>query len=72
MVVITDYFLNESLFGGLLAKLQTEVRRLQESLEEKRHSRLELSETILQDAKSRLDSFRNSVNKFSQSLHGIS
>lgn len=44
-----------------LAKLQTEVRRLQDSLETKRQSRLELSESILQDARSRLDSFRNSV-----------
>ncbi|KIM36107.1 hypothetical protein M413DRAFT_449423 [Hebeloma cylindrosporum] len=55
--------LAESRFAALkekTAKLQTEVRRLQDSLEEKRHSRLELSETILQDAKSRLDSFRNS------------
>ncbi|KAF8883152.1 hypothetical protein CPB84DRAFT_1851011 [Gymnopilus junonius] len=45
---------------ALTAKLQAEVRRLQESLEEKRHTRLEFSETILQEAKSRLDSFRSS------------
>ncbi|PPQ78908.1 hypothetical protein CVT25_002368 [Psilocybe cyanescens] len=55
--------LSESRFAALkekTAKLQHEVRRLQESLEEKRHNRLELSETILQDARSRLDSFRTS------------
>ncbi|PPQ95877.1 hypothetical protein CVT26_015569 [Gymnopilus dilepis] len=55
--------LAESRFAALKEKtnkLQAEVRRLQESLEEKRHSRLESSETILRDAKSRLDSFRNS------------
>lgn len=46
------------------AKLQTEVRRLQESLEEKRLSRLESSETILQDARSRIQSFRGSVFDF--------
>ena len=44
-----------------IAKLQIEVRRLQESLETKRHSRLEESDTILKDARSRLDSVRNAV-----------
>ena len=43
------------------AKLQTEVRRLQESLEEKRLSRLESSGTILQDARLRIQSFRDLV-----------
>ncbi|KDR84289.1 hypothetical protein GALMADRAFT_237043 [Galerina marginata CBS 339.88] len=55
--------LAESRFAALkekTAKLQAEVRRLQDSLEEKRHSRLEFSETVIQDARSRLDSFRNS------------
>ncbi|KAF9480191.1 hypothetical protein BDN70DRAFT_877945 [Pholiota conissans] len=55
--------LAESRFAALkekTAKLQTEVRRLQDSLETKRHSRLELSESILQEARSRLDSVRNS------------
>ncbi|KAF8806115.1 hypothetical protein BYT27DRAFT_7257535 [Phlegmacium glaucopus] len=42
------------------SKLQTEVRRLQESLDEKRLSRLESSENILQDARSRIQSFLNS------------
>ncbi|KAF8806118.1 hypothetical protein BYT27DRAFT_7168420 [Phlegmacium glaucopus] len=55
--------LAESRFAVLkdkTAKLQTEVRRLQESLDEKRLSRLESSENILQDARSRIQSFRNS------------
>lgn len=43
------------------AKLQTEVRRLQESSEEKRVSRLESSENILQDARLRIQSFRDLV-----------
>ena len=43
------------------AKLQTEVRRLQESLEGKRLSRLESSENILQDARLRIQSFRDLV-----------
>ena len=46
------------------AKLQTEVRRLQEMLEERRLCRLESSETILQDARSRIQSFRDSVFRF--------
>ncbi|PPQ72775.1 hypothetical protein CVT24_012801 [Panaeolus cyanescens] len=41
-------------------KLQTEVRRLQICLEEKRQSRLELSDSIIQDARSRLESIRSS------------
>jgi hypothetical protein len=45
----------------ILAKLQTEVRRLQESLEGKRLSRLESSENILQDARLRIQSFRDLV-----------
>jgi hypothetical protein len=44
-----------------LVKLQTEVRRLQDRLEAKRQSRLELSESILQESRSRLDSATNSV-----------
>ncbi|KAF4620068.1 hypothetical protein D9613_004831 [Agrocybe pediades] len=54
--------LAESRFAALkekTAKLQAEVRRLQQNLEEKRNSRLEFSKTVLQDAKSRLDSFKN-------------
>lgn len=47
------------------AKLQTEVRRLQEVLEEKRLHRLESSEHLIKDAKTRLESFRNSVSIFS-------
>lgn len=45
----------------LLAKLQAEVRRLQESLEEKRLHRLESSEHLIQDARTRLESFRSLV-----------
>lgn len=54
--------LAESRFAVLkdkTAKLQTEVHRLQESLEEKRLSRLESSENILQGARSRIQSFRD-------------
>jgi len=47
-----------------LAKLQAEVRRLQESLEEKRLHRLESSEHLIQDARTRLESFRSSVITF--------
>jgi hypothetical protein len=42
-----------------VAKLQTEVRRLQDSLEEKRLSRLESSENILEDARLRIQSLRD-------------
>ncbi|KAJ3501719.1 hypothetical protein NLJ89_g9213 [Agrocybe chaxingu] len=55
--------LAESRFAALkekTAKLQAEVRRLQESLEQKRQHRLESSENLIQDARSRLESFRNS------------
>lgn len=48
------------------AKLQNEVRRLQDALEERRLNRLESSETILQDARARLESLHNSVSKMSQ------
>jgi len=51
-----------------LAKLQSEVRRLQESLEEKRHIRLESSEHLIQDARSRLESVRNSVSILMHSI----
>lgn len=44
-------------------KLQTEVRRLQEALEEKRSHRLESSGTLLQDARSTLDSLREAVSQ---------
>ncbi|KAF9461989.1 hypothetical protein BDZ94DRAFT_1262166 [Collybia nuda] len=44
------------------AKLQSEVRRLQDALEERRQHRLESSETILQDARARLESLYNSLN----------
>lgn len=44
-----------------IGKLQTEVRRLQDSLETKRHSRLEQSDSILKDARFRLESVRNAV-----------
>ena len=55
-------FIFQKLNGRLIpAKLQTEVRRLQESLEEKRLSRLESSENILQDARLRIQSLRDLV-----------
>ncbi|KAF8872758.1 hypothetical protein BD779DRAFT_1571794 [Infundibulicybe gibba] len=50
--------LAESRFAALkdkTAKLQTEVRRLQEELEIKRHHRLESSESLLQDARTQLE-----------------
>ncbi|KXN84412.1 hypothetical protein AN958_12641 [Leucoagaricus sp. SymC.cos] len=53
--------LAESRFAALkdkTIKLQTEVRRLQEALEEKRSHRLESSGTLLQDARSRIESLR--------------
>ncbi|KAF8806110.1 hypothetical protein BYT27DRAFT_7257530 [Phlegmacium glaucopus] len=61
LYVFLSFFINSMVVQWLLsAKLQTEVRRLQESLDEKRLSRLESSENILQDARSRIQSFRNS------------
>jgi DNA repair exonuclease SbcCD ATPase subunit len=56
--------LAESRFAALKdksAKLQSEVRRLQEALEEKRQHRLESSETILTEARSRLESVRKNT-----------
>ena len=44
------------------AKLQAEVRRLQESLEQQRMHRLESSESILQDARSRIEMLQKSVS----------
>ena len=41
-------------------KLQAELRRLQEELEEKRMHRLETSESLIQDARSRIHSFQQS------------
>lgn len=55
--------LAESRFAALkdkTNKLQAEVRRLQDSLEEKRLHRLESSESIIQDARSRIESVRKS------------
>ncbi|TFK43926.1 hypothetical protein BDQ12DRAFT_643723 [Crucibulum laeve] len=55
--------LAESRFAALrdkTAKLQAEVRRLQVSLEEKRQHRLESSESLLQDARVRLESIYKS------------
>lgn len=43
------------------AKLQAEVRRLQKDLEQRRQHRLELSEEILHEARSRLESLQNYV-----------
>jgi hypothetical protein len=42
--------------------LQAEVRRLQDTLEERRLHRLESSETLIQDARIRLESLHNSVS----------
>jgi vacuolar-type H+-ATPase subunit H len=44
------------------AKLQAEVRRLQEGLEQQRMHRLESSESILQDARSRIEMLQSSVS----------
>ena len=56
--------LAESRFAALkdkTNKLQSEVRRLQEALEEKRHHRLEASDSILAEARSRLETVRTQV-----------
>jgi len=50
------------LIGRIIDKLQAEVGRLQDSLEEKRLYRLESSESIIQDARSRIESVRKSVS----------
>jgi len=50
-----------------LGKLQAEVRRLQASLEEKRHTRLESSQSIIQDARTRIETFRNTVRQWFRS-----
>jgi hypothetical protein len=46
----------------LAAKLQSEVRRLEHDLEQRRQHRLELSEEILHDARSRLQTLQNYVS----------
>lgn len=56
--------LAESRFAALkekTKKLQTELRRLQEEQEEKRVHRLESSESLIQDARSRIHSFQESL-----------
>ncbi|KAJ7094351.1 hypothetical protein C8R44DRAFT_890384 [Mycena epipterygia] len=61
--------LAESRFAALkerTSKLQSEVRRLQNALEEKREHRLESTESILVDARSRLESLQRSVGAPSQ------
>ncbi|KAJ3570040.1 hypothetical protein NP233_g4661 [Leucocoprinus birnbaumii] len=57
--------LAESRFAALkdkTIKLQTDVRRLQDALEEKRSHRLESSGSLLQDARTRLESLREAGN----------
>ncbi len=46
-----------------VVKLQTEVRRLQETLEEKRSHRLESSGSLLQDARNALGSIQETVRE---------
>ncbi|KAF9444449.1 hypothetical protein P691DRAFT_677569 [Macrolepiota fuliginosa MF-IS2] len=65
--------LAESRFAALkdkTIKLQTEVRRLQEALEEKRSHRLESSGTLLQDAKATLGSIREAGNLHTDTMDG--
>ncbi|KAG5648703.1 hypothetical protein DXG03_000050 [Asterophora parasitica] len=45
------------------AKLQSDVRRLQDTLEERRHHRLEFSDNILKDARSRLEAIHSSLGQ---------
>ncbi|EGO02250.1 hypothetical protein SERLA73DRAFT_71392 [Serpula lacrymans var. lacrymans S7.3] len=45
------------------SQLQAEVRRLQEELEQRRFQRMESSESLLQDARSRLEALQQSVGK---------
>ncbi|KAL1727570.1 hypothetical protein EV714DRAFT_253750 [Schizophyllum commune] len=55
--------LAESRFNALkekTKKLQAELRRVQEELEEKRMHRLETSESLIQDARSRIHTFQQS------------
>lgn len=46
----------------LVAKLQADVRRLQDDLHERRLHRLESSQSILQDARSRIQVLHDSVS----------
>jgi chromosome segregation ATPase len=50
------------------AKLQSDVRRLQNALEEKREHRLESSESILVDARARIEALHRSVGVGALSL----
>ncbi|KAJ7055101.1 hypothetical protein C8F01DRAFT_1063304 [Mycena amicta] len=61
--------LAESRFAALkerTSKLQSEVRRLQNALEERREHRLESSESILVDARKRIDALNRTVGEPSQ------
>jgi hypothetical protein len=55
--LLVTIFINAS----FSAKLQSEVRRLEHDLEQRRQHRLELSEEILHDARSRLQTLQNFV-----------
>lgn len=46
----------------ILAKLQSEVRRLQDALAERRFHHMESSEHVLRDARTRLEALHNSVS----------
>jgi len=47
---------------SVAAKLQLEVQRLREGVEQRRLHRLESSESIIQDARARLEVLQNSVS----------
>ncbi|RDB19916.1 hypothetical protein Hypma_012965 [Hypsizygus marmoreus] len=51
------------------AKLQSEVRRLQDILEERRSHRLESSENLLQDARVRLETLQSSLGRTAMVEH---
>jgi hypothetical protein len=51
-----------------IAKLQTEVRRLQRDLQNQQRHRLELSEEILQEARTQLQTLQTTVSQFCHDL----
>lgn len=57
------------LIGMPVAKLQAEVRRLQHDLQQQRQHRLELSEEILHEARSRLQTLQEYVGSRSLTFY---
>ncbi len=58
----------DSQTDGMPAKVQREVRQLQQDLEQRRTYRLESSKSLLHEARARIESLQESVSFYSCSL----